>query len=116
MEAIGQAGPVRALSHRTRRELAATFREGGHNDYAVNAFLTVYGSTLYDFVILMVGPGGWPIVSSRIRCSASPAWRGGCKTKTCSPPGSSRSRAVNAAVIPLSSGGGASGKRCALGQ
>jgi DNA-directed RNA polymerase specialized sigma24 family protein len=57
MEAIGQAGPVRALSHRARRELAATFREGGHNGYAVNAFLTVYGSTLYDFVILMVGPG-----------------------------------------------------------
>jgi len=57
MDEIGQAGPARGLSHGARRELAATLRRRGDVSRAVDSFLAVYGSTVYDFIVLMVGPG-----------------------------------------------------------
>jgi len=57
MDEIGQAGPARALGHGARRELAATLRRRGDVGPAVDAFLAAYGSTVYDFIALMVGRG-----------------------------------------------------------
>jgi DNA-directed RNA polymerase specialized sigma24 family protein len=56
MDEIGQAGPARALGQGARRELAATLRCGDVGR-AADAFLAAYGSTVYDFIVLMVGPG-----------------------------------------------------------
>jgi DNA-directed RNA polymerase specialized sigma24 family protein len=56
MDGIGRAGPARALSHGERRELAATLR-AGNSGYAVARFLAAYGPTVYDFIMLMLGPG-----------------------------------------------------------
>jgi len=57
MDAIGPVGPARALGHGARRELAAALREGRNDGSAVGAFLDAYGSAVYDFVMLMLGPG-----------------------------------------------------------
>lgn len=64
MDEIGRAGPApaagrpaRGLSHGARRELAATMRRPEDVGRAVDAFLAAYGSTVYDFIVLMVGPG-----------------------------------------------------------
>jgi DNA-directed RNA polymerase specialized sigma24 family protein len=59
MDEIGLAGaaPARGLSHGARRELAATLRAGRNDGHAVSALLAAYGSPLYDFIVLMVGPG-----------------------------------------------------------
>jgi len=57
MDEIGQPGPARGLSHGARRELAATLRRSGDVGRAVDSFLAAYGSTVYDFIVLMVGPG-----------------------------------------------------------
>jgi DNA-directed RNA polymerase specialized sigma24 family protein len=57
VDEIGQAGPARALGYGARRELAATLRRRGDVGRAVDAFLAAYGSTVYDFIALMVGPG-----------------------------------------------------------
>jgi DNA-directed RNA polymerase specialized sigma24 family protein len=56
MDENGRAGPARALSHGEKRELAAILR-GGSGGYAVDRFLAAYGSTVYDFIMLMLGPG-----------------------------------------------------------
>ena len=57
MDEIGQVGPARALSHGARRELAATLRAGSNDGRAAGALLAAYGSPLYDFIMLMLGPG-----------------------------------------------------------
>jgi DNA-directed RNA polymerase specialized sigma24 family protein len=54
-------GPIRtvprALSYGARRELAAILRADGNSSRAIDAFLTAYGSAVYDLIILMLGPG-----------------------------------------------------------
>lgn len=59
MDEIGPVGatPARGLSHGARRELAAILRAGRNDGHAVGALLAAYGSSLYDFIVLMVGPG-----------------------------------------------------------
>lgn len=56
MGEIGRAGSARVLGHGARRELAATLRRRNAGR-AVDAFLAAYGSTVYDFIVLMLGPG-----------------------------------------------------------
>jgi DNA-directed RNA polymerase specialized sigma24 family protein len=57
MDEIGQADAARGLSHGARRELAAALRRRGDVGRAVDQFLAAYAWTVYDFIVLMVGPG-----------------------------------------------------------
>jgi DNA-directed RNA polymerase specialized sigma24 family protein len=57
MSEVWAAGLARGGTQSAKRELAATLRVNWNDGSDAAAILTAYGEVLYDFIILMVGPG-----------------------------------------------------------
>src|SRR6266851_5483382 len=58
MSRVGRVGLARVGVQSANRELAFALRAGRGNDVAAVALLAAYGEALYDFITLMLGPGG----------------------------------------------------------